>query len=134
MTETAPVTGDSLRDQTDAGTASGTKTCFFDATAKLAEFFSEHPERDQGGTYLLTSPTLTVTRSRIRPGFKVSPHHHGVHQMTFVLAGRLTYGSRVVEAGMGVYTPGSKYSWVAGPEGAELLEIFDGIPQKAITS
>lgn len=133
MTEQGPV-GDSLRVLTDAGTESGTKTCFFDSEARLAAFFEDNPERIQGGTYLLASPTLSVTRTRIQPGYKVAPHHHGAHQMTYVIKGELKYGSRVVTAGMGVFTPGTKYSWVAGPEGADLLEIFDGIPLKAVHS
>ena len=133
MTHQSPV-GDSLRDLTDTGTSSGTKTCFFDGEARLADFFEDNPDRIQGGTFLLASPTLTVTRTRIQPGFKVAPHHHGTHQVTYVIKGQLKYGNRVVTAGMGVFTPGSKYSWVAGPEGADLLEIFDGIPMKAVRS
>jgi quercetin dioxygenase-like cupin family protein len=123
---------DGTRDDSDAGTEGGTKVCFFDSEARLASFFEKHPDRDQGMSYLVNSPTLTITRARYRPNLKVPPHHHNAHQVTFVLKGELHYGAKTVSAGMGVYTPSTKYSFTAGPEGAEVMEIFDAVPTRAV--
>lgn len=132
VVEVPPDRARTVPDIPDSGTDGGTKTKFFDAEAMLSEFFAQNPERDQGLTSLVTSPTLTVVRGRFRPGFKAASHHHGVRQLTFVLKGELRLGSRVVTAGMGFFTPSKKYSFVAGPEGAEVLEIFDGVPARGV--
>ncbi len=34
-------------------------------------------------------------------------------------------GKKVTSEGMGFFTPGQDYAWIAGPEGAEILEIHD---------
>ena len=85
--------------------------------------------RDMLSTTILLSPTMTVTRVRVGPGAKVSPHRHGTKQITYVLSGSLQYGKRVTKAGQGFFSPNKKYTWIAGPEGAEWLEIHDGLPE-----
>ncbi|MDT3443261.1 MULTISPECIES: cupin domain-containing protein [unclassified Pseudofrankia] len=93
------------------------------------EVFLDAVGRDMLSTTILLSPTMTVVRSRVGPGAQVRPHRHGTHQITYVLSGELRYGRRVTRAGQGVFTPNQKYTWVAGPEGAEWIEIHDGTPK-----
>ena len=127
----------------DAGTANGTKPCFYDSDkidylspVDLAESLPEDERADflqqygDGGLVgtILSSPSLAVIRYKAKPGERVPPHRHGVNQITFMLKGSLHYGSRATTAGMGYFSPDRKYSWTAGPEGADFLEIFDGPP------
>lgn len=118
----------------ETATRGGTKVRYFDADALLDDYVRENPTRNgkvQALPYihLVTSPSLVMTRGRVRPNHHVPPHRHGVAQVTYVLEGELHYGNRIVKAGGGVFTPDTKYSWTSGPEGAEILEIFNGIPQ-----
>ncbi|MBL7488240.1 cupin domain-containing protein [Frankia sp. AgB1.9] len=91
--------------------------------------FLDSVGRDLVSTTILYSPTMTVVRSRVGPGALVRPHRHGTNQLTYLLAGELRYGRRVTRAGQGVFSPNQKYTWVAGPEGAEWIEIHDGHPK-----
>jgi hypothetical protein len=77
---------------------------------------------------ILQSPSLSMFHSVAKPGERVKPHRHGTHQITYVLRGSLHYGNRVTEAGMGYFSPDRYYSWMAGDEGAEWLEIHSGLP------
>jgi hypothetical protein len=75
---------------------------------------------------ILNIPTLRVGYYKFEPGFRVPYHNHGANQLTFVLKGSLYYGGKKVTGeGMGFFTPGQDYAWIAGPEGAEILEIHD---------
>jgi quercetin dioxygenase-like cupin family protein len=75
---------------------------------------------------IINIPTLRVAYYKFEPGLRVPYHHHGANQVTFVLKGSLYYGGKkVTSAGMGFFTPAQDYAWVAGPEGAEILEIHD---------
>jgi hypothetical protein len=85
--------------------------------------------RDLLTKVILQSPGLSVFHETARPGETVKPHRHGTHQITYVLQGSLHYGNRVTSAGMGYYSPDRPYSWTAGDEGAEWLEIHAGRPQ-----
>lgn len=62
-----------------------------------------------------------------KPGERVQPHRHGTYQVNYVRKGELRFGSQVVGPGMGYFSPDALYSWTAGPEGAEWIEIHDGI-------
>src|SRR3954454_10735699 len=131
----------------DVGTENGTKPCFYDSEAleyltpldlsqglpeaERQEFLSQYGEGGSVGP-ILYSPTLTVIRYRAKPGEHIPPHRHGVNQITFMLHGELRYGNKVTKPGMGYFSPDKKYSWTAGPEGAEFLEIFDGVPSLPI--
>jgi redox-sensitive bicupin YhaK (pirin superfamily) len=132
----------------DGGSKNGTRMFFYDAdrltpltdddlatTVPEGEREAFLAEYGSGGeiTVILTSPDLTVFRYKAPPGMKVPPHHHGVHQITYMLKGELRYGNAVARPGTGLFTPGHKYQWEAGPEGAEFLEIFAGIPIGTIT-
>lgn len=137
-------TGSMLR---DIGTENGTKPRFYDSSKisyqTAADFAATLPEAERAayleqygnsgavGT-ILNSPSLVVIRYKAKPGESVPPHRHGVNQITFVLSGELRYGSQKTTAGMGYFSPNRKYSWVAGPEGADFLEIFDGVPELPI--
>lgn len=115
---------------------------FFYDTAELPgytieQMLGDSPERDKYfdafGRDLVTktilqSPNLSVYHESIRAGGRVKPHRHGTDQLVYVLRGELNYGSRKVTAGMGYFTPNRFYSWRAGDEGAEWLEIHVGGP------
>jgi hypothetical protein len=85
--------------------------------------------RDLLTKVILQSPTLSVYHEQANTGEKVKPHRHGTHQITYVLRGSLHYGNRVTTAGMGYYSPDRTYSWTAGDDGAEWIEIHAGEPQ-----
>jgi hypothetical protein len=57
----------------------------------------------------------------------VKPHRHGTYQVNYVLRGELRFGSQRVTAGMGYFSPDALYSWTAGEDGAEWLEIHSGL-------
>jgi hypothetical protein len=83
---------------------------------------------DAGGVVkqILNIPTLRVGYYKFEPGLRVPFHNHGANQVTFVLKGSLYYGGKKVTGeGMGFFTPGQDYAWIAGPDGAEILEIHD---------
>jgi predicted metal-dependent enzyme (double-stranded beta helix superfamily) len=92
------------------------------------ETFLDAVGRDMVSTLILQSPTLSMVRVRVGPGAKVTPHRHGTNQITYILSGSLRYGKRVTHAGQGFYTPNKRYTWTAGDEGAEWIEIHDGLP------
>ena len=77
---------------------------------------------------ILQSPSLSVYHESAKPGERVKPHRHGTHQLNYVLRGELIYGNRRVGAGMGYFSPDKLYSWRAGDEGAEWIEIHAGAP------
>ena len=80
------------------------------------------------GKVICATDVLSISLVIADPGAKVGRHRHGKTQVTFMLKGELKYGARTVTAGMGLYTPDRPYTWVAGPEGAEFIEIHSGIP------
>lgn len=118
-----------------------TKPFFFDVAElpgyTIAELFagSDDAERmyELFGRDLLTrtilhSPTLSVFHETAKPGERVRPHRHGTVQVDYVLAGELIFGNHRLKAGMGYVIPNTLYSWRAGDEGAEWLEIHAGEP------
>ncbi len=103
----------------------------------LAELFGDGPDAqamyDVFGRQLLTktivqTPALSVFHETAEPGERVKPHRHGTLQVDYVLAGELIFGDRHVHAGMGCVIPDTLYSWRAGDEGAEWIEIHCGEP------
>lgn len=96
---------------------------------KQAEGLLDLFGRDLLTKTILQSPRLSVYHEVVGPGQKVKPHRHGTHQITYVLRGSLNYGNRTTSAGMGYFSPNRRYSWTAGDEGAEWLEIHAGEPQ-----
>ena len=118
-----------------------TKQAFFDVEElpghTLAEMLGDGPEaqemfelfgRDLVTRTILLSPTLSVFHETAKPGEQVKPHRHGTLQIDYVLRGELVFGSRRVTAGMGCVIPDTLYSWRAGDEGAEWIEIHAGTP------
>ena len=84
--------------------------------------------RDLVTKTILMSPKLSVFHESAKPGERVKPHRHGTHQLTYVLRGELIYGNQRTGAGMGYFSPDALYSWRAGDEGAEWIEIHAGEP------
>ncbi|MEX5632669.1 cupin domain-containing protein [Parafrankia sp. FMc2] len=77
---------------------------------------------------ILQSPRLCFYHETAAPGEQVKPHRHGTHQLNYVLNGELVFGRRRVGAGMGFFTPDLLYTWRAGDDGAEWIEIHAGQP------
>lgn len=82
--------------------------------------------RDLVTKTILQSPRLSVYHETAKPGEQVKPHRHGTHQLDYVLRGELIFGNRRITAGMGFFNPDRLYSWRAGDEGAEWIEIHAG--------
>ncbi len=131
------------QEEVERETAAGqTPEAFFFDTAELpgytlAELMGDSEEsqyyfelfgRDLVTKTILMSPRLSVFHESAQPGERVEPHRHGTHQLNYVLRGELFYGSRRVGAGMGYFSPDTLYSWRAGDEGAEWIEIHAGQP------
>lgn len=83
--------------------------------------------RDLVTKVLVQTPELSVYHESAKPGERVKAHRHGVYQVDYVLRGELRFGSQRVTAGMGYFIPDRLYSWQAGDEGAEWIEIHSGI-------
>ena len=84
--------------------------------------------RDLVTKTIVQSPNLSVFHECAKPGEQVKPHRHGTHQLTYVIRGELIYGNQRTGAGMGYFSPDRLYSWRAGDEGAEWIEIHAGEP------
>jgi hypothetical protein len=93
-----------------------------------ADQFLDAFGRDLVTRTLVQSDKLAVYHETAKPGETVKPHRHGTHQLNYVLRGELMFGRRSVRAGMGFFTPDMLYSWRAGEEGAEWIEIHAGQP------
>jgi hypothetical protein len=83
--------------------------------------------RDLVTKMLVQTPQLCVYHEQAKPGEHVKPHRHGTYQVNYVLRGELIFGNQRVKAGMGYFTPDMLYSWRAGEDGAEWIEIHSGI-------
>jgi hypothetical protein len=68
-----------------------------------------------------------VYHETANPGESVKPHRHGTYQVNYVLRGELFFGNQRVGPGMGYFSPDALYSWRAGDEGAEWIEIHSGV-------
>lgn len=78
---------------------------------------------------IVMSERLTVNWAYVHPNGSVARHSHGTNQLTFVLDGELYYGNRCISQRMGRFGPDAPYAWTAGPAGATVLEIHDGVPR-----
>lgn len=83
--------------------------------------------RDLVTRVLVQTPELCVYHESAKPGEHVKPHRHGTYQVNYVLRGELRFGNQRVTAGMGYFTPDMLYSWTAGDDGAEWIEIHSGM-------
>jgi hypothetical protein len=77
---------------------------------------------------IVQTPTLCVYHETAKPNDRVKPHRHGTFQVNYILKGELQYGNQRITPNMGSFTPNTLYSWRAGPEGAEWIEIHGGQP------
>jgi hypothetical protein len=92
-----------------------------------SERFYELLGRDLVTKFLVQTPKLCVYHESAKPGERVKPHRHGTYQVNFVLRGELIFGNQHVTPGMGYFSPDWLYSWKAGEEGAEWIEIHSGM-------
>ena len=92
-----------------------------------AEALFELLGRDLVTKMLVQTPQLCVYHESAKPGERVKPHRHGTYQVNYVLRGELIFGSQHLTAGMGYFSPDMLYSWRAGEEGAEWIEIHSGL-------
>ena len=83
--------------------------------------------RDLVTRTLVQTPKLCVYHESAQPGERVKPHRHGTYQVNYVLRGELIFGNQRVGPGMGYFSPDMLYSWRAGDEGAEWIEIHSGV-------
>lgn len=97
------------------------------AGASGAEELFELLGRDLVTRTLVQTDRLCVYHETAKPGERVKPHRHGTYQVNYVLRGELRFGSQHVTAGMGYFSPDALYSWTAGDEGAEWIEIHSGL-------
>jgi hypothetical protein len=116
-----------------------TKLSFFDTDQlpgyTIADMAGEGPQaqemielfgRELVTKTILQSAKLSVFHEKAQPGEQVKPHRHGTLQVDYVLSGELIFGNQRVSAGMGYVIPDTLYSWRAGDEGAEWIEIHAG--------
>jgi hypothetical protein len=89
--------------------------------------FLELLGRDLVTRVLVQTPQLCVYHETAKPGEHVKPHRHGTFQVDYMLRGELQFGAKRITAGMGFFTPDRMYSWRAGDEGAEWIEIHSGM-------
>jgi hypothetical protein len=92
-----------------------------------ADGYLELLGRDLVTKPLVQTPKLCVYHETAKPGEQVKPHRHGTYQVNYVLRGELIFGNQHVTAGMGYFTPDMLYSWRAGDQGAEWIEIHSGM-------
>jgi hypothetical protein len=92
-----------------------------------AQYYLELLGRELVTRTLVQTEQLCVYHETAKPGERVKPHRHGTYQVDYVLRGELIFGNQRVTAGMGYFTPDMLYSWRAGDEGAEWIEIHSGI-------
>jgi hypothetical protein len=92
--------------------------------APMIELFG----RDLVTRAIVQTPSLSVFHETAKPGERVKPHRHGTLQVDYVVRGELRFGAQRVGPGMGCVIPDTLYSWQAGDEGAEWIEIHAGAP------
>ncbi len=92
-----------------------------------ADFWLELLGRDLETRMLVQTDKLCVYHEHAKPGEMVKPHRHGTYQVNYVLRGELWFGNQRVGPGMGYFSPDALYSWRAGEEGAEWIEIHSGM-------
>jgi hypothetical protein len=83
--------------------------------------------RDLVTRTLVASDDLCVYHETAKPGERVKPHRHGVTQVNYMLKGELRFGSKRIGPGEGFFNPDHLYSWQAGDDGAEWIEIHSGV-------
>jgi hypothetical protein len=111
----------------DVATTAGRTNAEMLAGVEDADHLLELLGRDLVTRTLVQTPSLCVYHETAKPGETVKPHRHGTYQVNYVLRGELVFGNQHVGAGMGYFSPDMLYSWRAGAEGAEWIEIHSGL-------
>ena len=83
--------------------------------------------RDLVTRTLVQTDRLCVYHETAKAGERVKPHRHGTYQVDYILRGELRFGNERLTAGMGYFSPDALYSWTAGDDGAEWIEIHSGL-------
>ena len=117
-----------------------TKTSFFDVAELAGHTIADLVGDSEGAQQLydlfgkdlvtrtiVQTPAVSVFHETAKPGEQVKPHRHGTLQIDYVVRGELIFGNRRLTAGMGCVIPNTLYSWRAGDEGAEWIEIHSGV-------
>jgi len=92
-----------------------------------AEELFEVLGRDLVTRTLVQTDRLCVYHETAKPGERVKPHRHGTYQVNYILRGELRFGNQRLTEGMGYFSPDALYSWTAGDDGAEWIEIHSGL-------
>jgi hypothetical protein len=111
----------------DVATVPGYTNAEMLAGSEQADHFLELLGRDLVTRTLVQTDKLCVYHETAKPGERVKPHRHGTYQVNYVLRGELLFGNQKVSAGMGYFSPDMLYSWLAGDQGAEWIEIHSGM-------
>jgi len=73
---------------------------------------------------LFAMPGLSLTHAWFKSGFPLPRHSHNVDCLYYITAGSLRIGTEELGRGDGFFVGASvPYSYVAGPEGVEVLEF-----------
>lgn len=75
---------------------------------------------------------FSILLLQAKPGFIVPRHRHDTDCMYYVQSGALRMGRRTLQGGDAFFVPaGVVYTYEAGPEGCEVLEIRFGVERYA---
>nr|WP_314465571.1 hypothetical protein [uncultured Novosphingobium sp.] len=92
--------------------------------AALPLFASAGPETGERVDVPYRRPGMSLARLQLKSGFALPLHSHDCDCLYYIVAGSVELGTETLSAGDGFFV-GSEvpYAYVAGPEGAEVLEF-----------
>ena len=74
--------------------------------------------------YLFGGHGMSLASVWFKSGYPVVLHSHDADCLYYIVAGSIRLGTETLEAGEGFFVPaGVPYTYVAGPEGVEILEF-----------
>jgi quercetin dioxygenase-like cupin family protein len=90
------------------------------------DLFEEHHERLSLKVLLnqATDRGCSLVQVTAAPGTVVPRHKHNVDQVVWCVAGSMTQGNKLLQAGTGYFTPADHvYGYEAGPDGVTYIEF-----------
>ncbi|MPS70653.1 MAG: hypothetical protein E2586_19440 [Novosphingobium sp.] len=92
--------------------------------AALPLFAGAGPETGEHVDVPYRRPGMSLARLRLKSGFALPLHSHDCDCLYYIVAGSVELGTETLVSGDGFFV-GSEvpYAYVAGPEGAEVLEF-----------
>ncbi len=67
---------------------------------------------------------MSLVWSRFAPNYTLPRHSHSADCLYYLVSGEIHLGNKTITAGAGFFVPaGAPYAYVAGPEGAQVLEF-----------